>query len=64
MRDVCVRRLPLYQIRPDLLEDDKKGGGKLVEAFCSGIYGGRGESISLVADILGPTAQHWTEYPS
>ena len=45
MRDVCVRRIPLHQIRPDLLADDKKGGGRLVEAFCGGIYGGKGKSI-------------------
>ena len=63
LSDVCVRRIPLYLIRPDLLEDDKRGGGKLVEAFCSGVYGSKGESISLLAVIPGLTAQHRTEYP-
>ena len=51
MRDVCVRRLPLYQIRPDLLEDDKRGGGRLVEAFCGGIYGGTGKDLLLFGDV-------------
>ena len=43
MNDVCIRRIPLAHIRPDLLEDDKKSGGKLVEAFCGGIFGGSGK---------------------
>ena len=37
--DVCVRRVPLNQIRPELLEKD----GKLVERFCAGVWGGIGE---------------------
>ncbi|KAF7718574.1 Uncharacterized protein PECH_008975 [Penicillium ucsense] len=36
--DLCVRRVPLEKINPSLLE--KKG--KLVEAFCAGIWGGMG----------------------
>lgn len=35
-----MRRIPLDQIKPELLE--KKG--KLVEAFCAGVWGGMGES--------------------
>ncbi len=49
MSDVCVRRLPLHQIRPDLLDDDRRGGGKLVETFCGGIYGGKGNPPSRLA---------------
>ena len=37
--DKCVRRIPLDKIEPALLE--KKG--KLVEAFCAGLWGGMGE---------------------
>ena len=48
MRDVCVRRIPLFQIRPDLLADDKKGGGKLVETFAGGIFGGTGMLTPLL----------------
>ncbi|TVY85530.1 hypothetical protein LSUE1_G000376 [Lachnellula suecica] len=36
--DVCVRRVPLSKIKPQLLE--KEGEGKLVEAFCAGVWGG------------------------
>ncbi|KAJ5613375.1 hypothetical protein N7510_006569 [Penicillium lagena] len=38
LHDVCVRRVPLDKIDPALLE--KKG--KLVEAFCAGVWGGMG----------------------
>lgn len=39
LHDKCVRRIPLDKIEPSLLE--KKG--KLVEAFCAGVWGGMGE---------------------
>lgn len=35
-QDICTRQVPLNKIRPELLE----GEGKLVEAFCQGIWGG------------------------
>ncbi|KAJ5102498.1 hypothetical protein N7532_003027 [Penicillium argentinense] len=38
LHDVCVRRIELSKIEPSLLE--KKG--KLVEAFCAGVWGGMG----------------------
>ncbi|KAI9700473.1 MAG: hypothetical protein M1820_006772 [Bogoriella megaspora] len=38
--DLCVRRVPLDKIRPELLED-----GKLVEAFCAGIWSGFGYTV-------------------
>ena len=34
MKDVCLRKVPIGQIRPELLE----GGTKLVEAFCAGVW--------------------------
>ncbi|KAK2756429.1 hypothetical protein FQN54_005321 [Arachnomyces sp. PD_36] len=34
--DICVRKVPLSEIDPSLLEKD----GKLVEAFCAGVWGG------------------------
>jgi hypothetical protein len=37
--DLCIRRVPLSEINPSLLE--KKG--KLVEAFCAGVWSGWGE---------------------
>jgi hypothetical protein len=39
LHDLCVRRMPLDKINPSLLE--KKG--KLVEAFCAGVWGGMGK---------------------
>lgn len=39
MNDVCIRRIPLYQLRPELLEDAQKGGSRLVEAFSQGVWG-------------------------
>lgn len=37
-QDLCLRKVPLSKIRPELLEKE----GKLVEAFCAGIWGGPG----------------------
>jgi hypothetical protein len=39
-QDVCVRKVPLSSIKPALLE--KAGEGKLVEAFCAGVWSGLG----------------------
>jgi hypothetical protein len=39
VHDVCIRRVPLSQIDPKLLERKEK----LVEAFCAGVWGGFGE---------------------
>lgn len=36
--DLCVRRVPLSKIEPALLEKE----GRLVEAFCAGVWGGLG----------------------
>ncbi|CZT50108.1 uncharacterized protein RSE6_11039 [Rhynchosporium secalis] len=37
-QDLCVRKVPLSKIKPQLLEKD----GKLVEAFCAGVWSGYG----------------------
>ncbi|PQE26550.1 14-alpha sterol demethylase Cyp51B protein [Rutstroemia sp. NJR-2017a BBW] len=37
-QDLCVRKVPLGKIKPHLLEKE----GKLVEAFCAGVWGGSG----------------------
>jgi hypothetical protein len=39
-KDLCVRKVELSKIKPQLLE--KEGEGKLVEAFCAGVWGGIG----------------------
>lgn len=36
--DLCIRKVPLTKIRPELLEKE----GKLVEAFCAGVWSGLG----------------------
>ena len=36
--DICVRKVPLADIRADLLEKE----GRLTEAFCAGVWGGIG----------------------
>ncbi|KAJ5280699.1 hypothetical protein N7478_006071 [Penicillium angulare] len=38
LHDMCVRRVPLDKIKPELLEKNSK----LTEAFCAGVWGGLG----------------------
>ncbi|EMC93414.1 hypothetical protein BAUCODRAFT_76213 [Baudoinia panamericana UAMH 10762] len=38
--DICIRQVPLNKIKPELLEG--KDDGRLVEAFCQGVWGGIG----------------------
>lgn len=38
-QDLCVRRVPLTKIRPELLEKE----GRLVEAFSAGLWSGLGK---------------------
>jgi hypothetical protein len=45
-QDVCIKRIPLSKIRPELLEQD----GALALEFCRGVWGGLGEL--LVAPLL------------
>ncbi|KAJ5499388.1 hypothetical protein N7453_008439 [Penicillium expansum] len=58
LHDVCVRRIPLDKIQPSLVEEK----GKLVEAFCAGVWGGMGyipQRAILERKYRGPeTADH------
>ncbi|KAJ5746230.1 hypothetical protein N7520_011412 [Penicillium odoratum] len=45
LKDSCVRKVPLSQIPPELVEDALKGGSKLLERFCAGVWGGYGYAI-------------------
>ncbi|KAJ5523397.1 hypothetical protein N7513_012941 [Penicillium frequentans] len=45
LKDSCVRKVSLSQIPPDLVEDALKGGSKLLERFCAGVWGGYGYAI-------------------
>ncbi|KAL3456423.1 hypothetical protein BJX64DRAFT_294106 [Aspergillus heterothallicus] len=38
LHDLCIRRVPISNIRSDLIQKE----GKLVEAFCAGVWGGWG----------------------
>jgi hypothetical protein len=49
MHDLCVRKVPLSKIKPQLLEE---GEGKLTTAFCAGLWGGWGELL-LVCLLTG-----------
>ncbi|KAJ7778539.1 hypothetical protein B0H16DRAFT_1672122 [Mycena metata] len=60
LTDLCVRRVPLSQIKPELLTED----GKLVEGFCAGVWSGIGYEIQrkyLERKYRGPetAAQLW-----
>lgn len=44
LRDVCVRRIALIKIDPDLVKDADQGGSKLVDRFAQGVWGGFGKS--------------------
>jgi len=46
-QDLCIKKVPLKDIKPQLLEKD----GKLVEAFCAGVWGGLG-MLSPTIDLL------------
>lgn len=41
--DVCVRKVPVGKIKPELLESAEKGETTLVERFCAGVWSGWGE---------------------
>lgn len=40
--DVCQRQVPRRFLKQELVHDAEKGGSKLIEAFCQGLFGGRG----------------------
>ena len=41
--DVVTRRIPLAHLKPELFEDARDGGSKLVEHFCGAIWSSFGE---------------------
>jgi hypothetical protein len=44
--DLCVRKVPLSQLKPQLLEKE----GRLVEGFCAGVWSGLGELSCIIFD--------------
>jgi hypothetical protein len=40
--DCCVRAVSFAQVKPELLDDARRGGARLVETFCAGMWGGYG----------------------
>ncbi|KAH0832543.1 hypothetical protein FOPE_01224 [Fonsecaea pedrosoi] len=46
--DVCVRRVRLSDLPPELVSDMRQGGTKLIERFCGSVWGGFGESDTRI----------------
>jgi hypothetical protein len=46
-KDVCIKRVEIGKIRPELLE--KAADGKLAEAFCAGVWSGIGMYNSIIS---------------
>lgn len=42
-QDVCLKKIPLNKIRPELLQNE----GDLALEFCRGVWGGLGETLKL-----------------
>ena len=40
--DLCIRKIPIFKLKQELVEDAEKGGTKMVEAFCAGVWSGFG----------------------
>lgn len=55
MRDICIRHCDLRSIRPDIVEDARRGGTALIESLAQGIFGGMG--TYSVACLLVPDAK-------
>jgi hypothetical protein len=49
LHDECIRKLPLFKLKPELVEDAKKGGTKLVEGLSQGVWGGFGMSLRVLS---------------
>lgn len=45
--DLCIRKIPIFKLKPELLEDAEHGGTKMVEAFCAGVWGSFGMLVLL-----------------
>lgn len=51
MHDVCVRKIPAFKLKPELIQDAQDGGTKLVEEYCAGIWGGFGMILPISDSI-------------
>ena len=49
-QDVCIKRIPLDKIRPELLQNE----GDLAVEFCRGVWSGWGELLRLLAPLFIP----------
>ena len=45
MYDLCIRKIPIFKLNRELVEDAEKGGTKMVEAFCAGVWSGFGNYL-------------------
>ncbi|KEY79726.1 hypothetical protein BA78_7872 [Aspergillus fumigatus] len=55
LNDSCVRKVPLSQIPPELVNDALNGGSKLLERFCAGVWGGYGTNVTNHFVVVGKT---------
>lgn len=49
-QDICIRRIPLSKIRPELLENE----GDLALEFCRGVWGGLGTRTNFTTAVVQP----------
>jgi len=49
--DLCIRKIPIFKLKPNLVEDAQQGGTKLVESFCAGIWSGFGNSFPSILSL-------------
>ncbi|OAL29790.1 hypothetical protein AYO20_09082 [Fonsecaea nubica] len=63
--DVCVRRVRLSDLPPELVGDMRQGGTKLIERFCGSVWGGFGFTpqrllwAKLFRGLPGRSTQLW-----
>ncbi|XP_753247.2 uncharacterized protein AFUA_5G14100 [Aspergillus fumigatus Af293] len=55
LNDSCVRKVPLSQIPPELVNDALNGGSNLLERFCAGVWGGYGTNVTNHFVVVGKT---------
>ncbi|KAF7162458.1 hypothetical protein CNMCM5623_007749 [Aspergillus felis] len=55
LNDSCVRKVPLSQIPPELVDDALNGGSKLLDRFCAGVWGGYGTNVTDHFVVIGKT---------
>jgi len=58
-QDVCIKRIPLDKVKPELLQKE----GDLVLEFCRGVWSGLGKNTPPQLPCLSINCKHGTEGP-